>query len=750
MSGTWLAVLIGLPFFFVQPALGQDADAVRKAVSDAGLQVEQLEERYLRQPLMERDHAVTARISDGQLFHLTRDYERAAMVLLDVVRRPGIEEHPGYREVLYYLGDSLYHLRNFRAAAEWYEVLTQRGNLEQRQLALGRLIEIAVATRNEAAAQSLLDRAEQLMKAAPEAALLYAVGKFHYRQGRLDASRAAFARVPVDDVLWFRAHYHLGVVEVKARRLAEGLAAFAEVVSRGDAAEGLEDDQRVAVDEARLAVGRIHYEQGDLDAAVAAYGAVPRESASFDEALYESVWISVKQGEFEKALRKLEIQLIAQPDVIQGPEARLLQGKLLLMLGRFEEGTRAFQEVLYEFEPLKTEMRTVKAQGDLVAHFNQVIGQGIADFDLTSFLPPRAAEFAGSDAEADRALALVADLGAQRRDLEEMERTIRRLDAALSSPSRIERRPRLREGWMRAAEVRAQMVEARAQLLDQVARGDRSPELAALRRARQSAGLRYAEVPRSTQAQLACHARADDALRRLDQQLFEQDLNIRGLEAQLAAVSRFVDDRARIEGGAAQDASVLARVRAEHQEALQLRARLREVAEQLIVERMQIGVGDAASVRDERVRLDYHAAIEAETEWLRARGAQLPVDVLNQAREVDARARRFQKATENLVSEWVVESSRVLAEERSKLALYQGELAQYQAGAETLGGAIAARSFLHVLGRIEALVLEADVGLIDVAWKQKQDQSDQITRLLDRQAADVKALDQTWREVRGD
>ena len=159
MSGTWLAVLIGLPLFFAQPALAQDADAVRKAVSDAGLQVEQLEERYLRQPLMERDHAVTARISDGQLFHLTRDYERAAMVLLDVVRRPGIEEHPGYREVLYYLGDSLFHLRNFRAAAEWYEVLTQRGNIEQRQLALGRLIEIAVATRNEAAAQSLLDRA---------------------------------------------------------------------------------------------------------------------------------------------------------------------------------------------------------------------------------------------------------------------------------------------------------------------------------------------------------------------------------------------------------------------------------------------------------------------------------------------------------------------------------------------------------------------------------------------------------------
>ena len=745
------AMLAGL-LCFALPAQAQEPAGVRARLEKARTDVEALQERYLRQPLLEREYAITARIADGQLFHLTHDYERAAMVLLDVVRRPGIENHPGYREAITYLADALFHLRNYRAASQWYEAVSKVGTLEQRQQALSRLLAIATATHQEADALHYLERAHALLNGSPDPGLFYAVGRFHYQRNQLDQAVEAFAAVPASHPEWFRARYHLGVVEVRRGKYAQALEIFKEVIARGETTPELEDGQRVAIDDARLATGRIHYELGELTEAVAAYAAVPRDSHAFEEALNESVWISIKQGDFEKALRKLEIQLIAQPDIIQGPDARLLQGKLLLMLGRYEEATRAFREVLFEFEPIQAEMKGLVKKGDLVAHFNEVIDRGIADFDLTTFLPARAAEFAGSDPDADRALRLVAELGAQRRDLDDMNRTIQHLDTALSAPNRIERRPRLREGWLKAAELRSAMIEARAAILDGVAGGldARQADYTALRKARQAAGQRYAEVPRSVSALLTRQAKADDALRRIDVALFELDLNIRGMEAQLVAINRFLEDRARVEGPSRADTPTSKAVRAELAEAQAMREKLRVVVEDLNTQRIRLGVGDEASVRDERARLDYLAAVEAETAWLRARGVALPAELLSLARDVDTRARAFQKAAETLVDEWVGDARRQIDDERRNVQGYQTDLARNQTEAETLGGAIAAGSYLHVLGRIDDLVLESDVGLIDVAWKQKQDESDQITRLLDRQTADLKALEQTWREVRGD
>ncbi|MEZ4473150.1 MAG: tetratricopeptide repeat protein [bacterium] len=749
-----LAVVAGLWLAGVPVAQADDFGPQRAQLKSARTAIDELEQQYLAAADLEHRHDVTARISDGQLFYLTRDYERASMVLDDVVEGPGAERHPGYRDALYYLADSLFHLRNFRAAGHRFDQVIEVGTRDQKQRALGRLLEIAVATRDEGAALTRLRQAQAMLGGDPDPALLYAVGKFHYRRDALNEAREAFSRVPPEHGEWYRARYHLGVLQVKERKFDEALATFAALIARGDVAGGLDDAQRAAVDEARLAIGRIHYERGEFAEAVAAYAAVPRESAAFDDALYESVWISIKQGEFEKALRKLEIQLIAQPDVIKGPDARLLQGKLLLMLGRHDQATKAFQEVLFEFEPMQAEMKTVirRNNGDLVSHFNKVIGRGIAEFDLTSFLPARAAEFAGSDAEADRALMLVADLGAQKRDVEEMERTIRRLEVALAGRNRVEVFPKLAQGWLKASELRGRMLQIRGQILDEVARGlsEQPREYQALRQARVEASRRFAEIPTSAVAVMSREARVDDELRRLDTDLFKLDVAIRGLEAQLVAIDRYIEDQARSEGPKASDQRILAQVEIELTQARQLRTDLRTLADRLSLERIQIGIGDPASARDDRVRLDYLAAMEAELDWLRARGVALPMDLFSAARDVETRVTRFHRRAREHVDRKAGDYSGQLAREKANIAEYQRDLGDYQAQTETLGGAIAARSFLHVLGRIDGLVLEADVGLVDVAWKQKQDKSDQISRLLTRQADDLKALEQTWREVRGE
>ncbi|MCA9538806.1 MAG: tetratricopeptide repeat protein, partial [Myxococcales bacterium] len=426
-----LTALIVAAAAHAQPAV--DEAAVQAELDALTTDVEALEPTYLAAAALERRYQFTARLSDGQLFFLTGDYDRAAMVLLDLVTNPSSQTHPAYRDALYYLAESLYLTRNYKASAGWFDHVAERGDPAQRQHAVARQLEIALRLGDGPAAERALKRARVLLDSTADSTLRYAVGKYHFRTGDLAGAAEHFALIPPGSPDYSRARYFLGVIETAGRHFDAALAHFDAVIA-SPAVNGEADPTRLARvrDEALLARARIFYEQGRLGDAIGAYNQVPRDSSLFEQAMSESVWISIKEGAYDKALRKLEILLISQPDIRKGHEARLLRGKLLMMLGRHGEAIEAFEEVRREFEPMQQDMRDVtRAHADLEAHFNEVIGANIEEFDLDSFLPEEAAEFAGPDAEADRALQLVGDLAAEQRDVEDARRTLDRLDVAL-------------------------------------------------------------------------------------------------------------------------------------------------------------------------------------------------------------------------------------------------------------------------------------------------------------------------------
>ncbi len=730
-----------------------EPDTLQGELAELGQAVDALEQRYLAPALLEQQHKVAARLSDGQFFFATGDYDRAAMVLLDVVENPGNKRHPGYGDALFFLAESLFHTRNFKAATAYFEQVAVQARPERQQRALGRLLEIALQTGDVDAARRYLARASQLLETTPNARLLYAVGKYHYEVGELERARTTFARVPAGTGEWLRAQYFIGVLDVRGGRLAEGIARFQSVVD-APAVQGESSMQVDAAvrDQARLAIARLHYEQGAFDKAIDAYTSTPRESKAFDEAMYETVWIAIKQGEYERALRRLEILLISQPDVLRGPDARLLKGKLLMMLERYDDAALAFQEVLFEFGPIQAEMQAIQKQSanDLPAHFNRVIGQSIAEFDLSSFLPARAAEFAGPDVEADRALLLVGDLAAQRRDIDEAERTLARLEVALSADSRIKIFPKLHEGWLRALEVQARITLARRRVIDEAAgAGAGDGEYARLRALRERAAERFDDVPKSATELHARDARIDDEMQRLDQEAFKLGLEIRALEAQLVAIDKYVRDTTASTGELPKDTAARAQVVRELQQSKALKAELDVLAEAIQAERIRIGVNDYASKEDARIAQTYREALAAEAQWLATRGASVNGE-LGQLDALERRVKTFRQRAMGLVDDRVSEIRRVLERERANVVAYNSQLQNYQGETESLGGAIAARSFNTVLERIDAVVLEADVGLIDVAWKQKQDQSGQISKMLARQRAEYEQLDRSFKEVTGD
>ena len=108
-----------------------------------------------------------------------------------------------------------------------------------------------------------------------------------------------------------------------------------------------------------LAVARIQYEHNAFDKAVDMYNQVPRNSSAFDSAIYESVWVAIKRKAYTDALKKLELLLLSKPNVLDGPDAHLLQGKLQLMLNQYETAEKAFEVIAKSFGTIEEDMLKV-------------------------------------------------------------------------------------------------------------------------------------------------------------------------------------------------------------------------------------------------------------------------------------------------------------------------------------------------------------------------------------------------------
>ena len=754
-SRRWRA-LGACALFFAQVAGAADLEGVRADLERVASQVGELERVYLAPEVLARNERLTARLNDGQLLYLTRDYERAAMVLFDVVDDRENRSHPAYAEAVFYLAESLYELGNDRPARDYFVEALNYARPNERRIAVARLLDIAVRTQDAVAAQTYLAKAGELVGEAPDGALYYAIGRYHYRIGRHAEALEAFDKVAADHPLKVRANYFAGVACVRLKKLDVAAERFLQAVEAPETPASVTgDNDAVEIrDLARLALARLLYEQGLLDEAVVAYETLDEGSTKYDRAVYESVWISVKQLDYEAAVRKLELLLISQPDVLRAPDVRLLQGKLQLMLSRFNESSLAYQEVLYEFNPIQADMnRVLEAQkNDLEGHFNRVIGKNLAQFDLTSFLPPRAAEFAGPDIEADRALVLVGALAQEKRDIDEARRTVERLDAALQGPNRVEIFPRLHEGTLRALEARARLVEARARLNDAAASGrfDADAEYQRLSSERRALGEKYARTPRTATALQERDDRVDDELRRLEGASHRLSVDIRGLEAQLSALDKYVRDTTASRGETGSEQALYTQVERELSEARTLRARFDELSRALDLERIRTGVNDPASNEDERLRKAYGAALDAEEKWLSDRGAAPSGAEKQRCAELEARLAGYLEKSTKLVDDRILDIRRQVDKERTNVTNYDSQLAAYQGETESLGGKIAARSFLNVEARIDAVVLEADVGLVDIAWKQKQDQSTAIANTRARERSELDAMEQLLKEASGE
>ncbi|MBI5547355.1 MAG: tetratricopeptide repeat protein, partial [Deltaproteobacteria bacterium] len=714
--------------------------------------------------------ALRKRYSDAEIQFLLNSFSSASVLFYDLVGSSTFRSQREYPDALYMLAESLYQQQNYLGARLYFrEHMNQRGGRYRE--ALARYLEISGRLNEFSGIDQYIEQAKGPGGSLPPD-LAYVYGKWLFRrtdipdQERVARARAAFGPVAEAGGSYsMQAFYFLGVLAVQTGDLA-GAAGHFERVLKFPAES---PRAKKAHEQANLSLGRVYFELGKHSEAIDRYQEIDYNSDAFVDALFEIAWTHVRRAklggisEYEKANQACEKLLLAAPDSVLAPEARILQGHLQLKLGKYQEANESYTSVINTYlEVYDNNDGRLKAHPDPVRYFQQVIAESGKTFDISSFLPPIAVKWATTSRDVADAVRMTGDIDSSKKGVAEGAEIASRLLEALDK-RQLEVFPQYQEGLNRAEAVDSALAQVERGLLEVEQRlvGGADTltaikrELEQVRAERAHLEARFNALPKSDQDLDARKLRMSEEMNRLDQQSHRLGLQVESLFAVLTAVERYwADTHEQRNVTPTQDKEFADTVKKNREVVDGLREELGSVQKRLRDEKARLGLTGSA---DSNLRVQYEEVLKREKELMAGARGNLPSQLqgvlsgLDEARaSIDGLKSRSSAAKAN-IREAVMRKADAMREkvrtETDLLKSYEVEVGQVAGSAQNLVGNIAYESFKRVRRQFYDLVLKADVGLVDVAWTRKQDKTQQIQNLAKQKDRELRGLDDEFKEV---
>lgn len=768
--------------------LTQQLGAVEHGLRGTEENLRFVESQYTQRAEPGEDDSRERRFSDGEIQYLLGDWPAASVLFYDLVSEPRFRGHARYPDALFYLADSLLEQKNYIGARLYLrELLALPISSNRYRDGLSRFLVVAGRLNHYEGVDGYVEKARALSggQLPPEMAYVYAKWLFRRAdlppQERLARTRAAFtplAQVP-NGAFRLQAAYHLGVLSVQAGDLPGAIQQFQQLalspsaqtaqvnalppgVSRPATGTSLEADAQRVRELALMSLGRLLYETGRYDEALDTYSRLPRDSESFPDSLYEVAWVHVKMGNHQLAKNAIDILLLVAPDSQLAPEARLLHGNLLQKLRRYEQSIETYSHVIDTFRPVRDTMdNLLRVDRDPVVYFDRLLARTEASPDVSTLLPPLALRYATSERQVAEAIRMVGDIDSGRKGAGEAQGLAKRILQALDTRG-LETFPELQEGYRRVDAVDTALTHAEAALvkvegaaLEGVLTPGERERLTGIRREREALGVRFGKLPTTMQELEERRQRMQARVDAVDREAFRLGYELRSMEAVATSIRKWVDDtRLERKSDPNEEREFLVQLQAETQTLMDLQAELTATRARLADQRNAAATSLAG---EQTIRAGYAEALRREHEVLSAAEARLSPDAastLHKAHEVRGRADalRARVATARGVLHTRLETrGRAIREkvvaEQELLNRYEAEVASVTGDARNLVGRIAYESFRRVRQQFYDLVLKADVGVVDVAFTEKQDKTTEIQKLSAQKDKALRELDAEFRDV---
>jgi len=719
-------------------------------------------------------------IADAQLLMGSKDYDRAANILNQV-----IEKYPdhatAYPDGLSLLGEVYFRSGQLWSARRTFKKITDNPDdprfTPYLGKALARLVDIAMRKRDEALLAEVISSIDKAPSSATSL-LAYARGKALVAKKDYEAAKTALSAIDDKSEYSHQAKYLLALVAVKEAtpapvKLEEGEDPPAVPKERYAAAVDLftkvtqlapdTEAHRRVIELAWLAIGRLFYETEQLPQAIQAYNHIDRSSPEFGTMLYELAWVYVKLGDADRALRALEVLAVADPNGQNIADGTLLRGDLMLRAGKFDKALSTYEGFKSTYDPMRLKVEAFLAStNDPGAYYERLTKKEFETIDSTG-LPPQALEWAREAEDGEAAFSIVDDINECRDLLAESDDMVEKLTSLLNSPARVRAFPELKAGMERALGMVNRTALARLTLAaggEDVDDGALSGEIATVRAERRQLEGRLKKLPTTDGDFAARELDAERQWNRVSQSVQRLELQVNQNQAIVNGLRRVIGEGGSL-GVVRDPANVQAWTAQIDDEQRQLdlhRQQLEQLRKMIGAGRVTAGFGDQRFVEDEQVRGRYRQLVRREIELAAggAGGSSLQVygnralPIVKRADEADAQVEAVKAELDAEIERKTQEVIAQIDTETKNLVSYQVRLGELEGDARVLVGEVLMRNFGLVRDRLRNMILRADVGITQQSWEVREDQITRVRTLQRERTSQERVLREELNEVLDD
>jgi len=438
-------------------------------------------------------------------------------------------------------------------------------------------------------------------------------------------------------------------------------------------------------------------------------------------------------------------------------------GNLHVRVANFALANEAFLQARDQFEPIHLQLKETqtKAQAD-PRYFENLIGKGMEKFDIAVLLPAAAVKWVTAEADVARVLALTEDVSDLQRGLKESDETLSRLELAVDGQLQVGIFPDLAMARTNSSEVLNQLVSLREKFVGKMRSliGDKLTAEEKVRmdqvgKERAALESELKDLPLSASKLKDREKQARGELQQLDARASEFNVEIQGMEAELVAIEQYfirsrADQKIRPDD-LTQPVASLRQVIADLRDANEhVRNEIAEVAREATV---AAATGDS----DRNSIALLIGVMKREREVFQgARGRLSPGDqndfdaiasILARADAVQAKLAELDGRVDAAAEKRRAELKRKLVAEKSDLETAKGKLTGILGESQSLGGGLAYAMLSKVTDRFYDLVVQSDVGLVDVAWGLKDERTSAVSKLINQQKLELKSVEDDFHSL---
>ncbi len=760
-------------------ALADDAvsesDLVRGIENDAAnikTDVTNIDETLKAAVLRERRFPLDKRFVDAQIAYDRGNLSVSSVLLTDLVTNPEFQKSRDYGQGLFMLGDCMFRTRNYMGARRYLDAIARSPNSPYFQQALQQLADIAVRLHRIEDVEMYAKRLDALPQDKRKSELSYQFGRAFFSAKAYGRAQTFLNAVAPDDKRWAAAKFYLGAINVANKRLDAAISNFVDVATAASATDEARRPDPTVLDYANVALGRLFLQAKRYDESTKYYKAVDRNSVLYEEALYESAAAHVAAArvksdrvaaaaETKKALEALDILLLTVSDDGVAVQAAVLRGRINMIDKQYDQADAAYQDVVERFGAITQELNQfARDDKNLENFFNWLLNRASEEYTVARPVSERVAKYIEKDEDMQRVVSLFDDMSAERADVKESDKLAKTIDAALREASRLDMFPELKDAWMRVSEDQNRTVDVgrrAVEMLRALAYGDMNDDektkADALQEQRKKWQDAFAKVPPTKGDYILRQTRVSNDFQRLSGDLSENRLLLEQLKQNAQGVAKMLNDRLYGDGGIVmakdQENEIRARLNEVNDEVRRIFRELEELNSNFEVTSQAFGAGDKVSSDENTIRLRLLAAQHFEQD-----AYVMALTRLGKSNEAIARLSAVRLDVDKLVNSMadllntvagrandrISGMMVVLGQEKRNIAEYQVTVRQYEDDSRAMARQVGYGLIRAAQNRLSEIVLEADLGRVDVAWMRKQEKADAIKGLQEERNGKLKTL----------